>query len=62
MTRILTLALAAAALSLASCAAIKKDCDSCCSSKPAVKKEECCVKAEKAGKKCEVCAAKGHKH
>ncbi|MEZ0275235.1 MAG: hypothetical protein ACAH88_10045 [Roseimicrobium sp.] len=61
MTRILTLAFAAAALSLSSCAAIKKDCHSCCASKTA-KKEECCVKAEKAGKKCEVCAAKGHKH
>ena len=61
MTRILTLALAAAALSLASCAAIKKDCDSCCSSKTAAKKE-CCAKAEKAGKKCEACETKGHKH
>ncbi|RBP39663.1 hypothetical protein DES53_10990 [Roseimicrobium gellanilyticum] len=60
MTRILTLALAAAALSLSSCAAIKKDCDSCCASKTAAKKE-CCAKAEKAGKKCATCES-GHKH
>jgi hypothetical protein len=61
MTRILTLALAAAALSLASCAAIKKDCHSCCASGSKAKKE-CCTKAEKAGKKCETCDTKGHKH
>lgn len=53
MTRILTLALAAAALSLASCAAVKKDCDSCCAPKPAVKKDA----------KCEACeSGKTHKH
>lgn len=62
MIRILTLAIAAAALSLASCASMKKkECTSCCE-KPA--KKECCAKAEAAGKKCEVCAKgkEGHQH
>lgn len=59
MIRILTLATAVAALSLASCASMKKEnCSSCCA-KPA--KKECCAKAEAAGKKCDTCA-KGHQH
>lgn len=53
MIRILTLTVAVASLSLASCASMKKDCSSCCSSKAA--KKECCTKAAAAGKKCEVC-------
>lgn len=63
MIRILTLALAAASLSLASCASVKKEsCSSCCAA-PSAAKKECCMKAEKAGKKCEVCAkGKTHKH
>ena len=62
MIRILTLATAVAALSLASCAGMKKkECSSCCATKPA--KKECCAKAEAAGKKCEVCAkGKAHQH
>lgn len=60
MIRILTLATAVAALSLASCASMKKECSTCCE-KPA--KKECCAKAEAAGKKCEVCAkGKAHQH
>lgn len=61
MIRILILTTAIAALSLASCAGMKKEkCSSCCAT-PA--KKECCVKAEAAGKKCEVCAkGKAHQH
>ena len=61
MIRILTLATAVAGLSLTSCASMKKECSSCCATKPA--KKECCAKAEAAGKKCDVCAKdKAHKH
>lgn len=59
MIRFLTLTVAAAALSLASCASMK-DCDSCCAK---TSKKECCSKAEAAGKKCGVCdKGKAHQH
>jgi hypothetical protein len=56
MTRILSLVVAAAALSLASCAAIKKDsCEACCSAPG--KEKACCTSAHAKGAKCETCEA-----
>jgi len=59
MIRILTLTVAAAALSLSSCASMKESCDSCCAT-PA-KEKACCTAAHAKGAKCDVCE-KGHKH
>lgn len=60
MIRILTLTVAVAALSLSSCASMKKDCSSCCAKSA---KKECCTKAAAAGKKCESCdKGKAHQH
>jgi hypothetical protein len=59
MTRILSLIVAAAALSLASCAAMKKDCASCCSA--TAKEKACCTAAQAKGQKCATCdSAKKH--
>jgi hypothetical protein len=54
MTRIFTLLAAAAALSLASCAGMKKsDCESCCAKPGAAK--DCCTAAHAKGQKCATC-------
>ena len=54
MTRILSIIVAAAALSLASCAAMKKECDTCCADH---KEKACCTDAHAKGAKCETCEA-----
>jgi hypothetical protein len=57
MIRILTLVLAAAALSLSSCASMKKsDCATCCASKG--KDKACCADAKAKGTTCTACDSK----